>query len=752
MLPQRKRYRIGISTTWYGQELKGGAESQARELALKLSSAGHKVTVLTSCSEGFTGSWDRDFWSPGLSMDAAVEVLRFPLGKRDPSTFNRIVRNLLNIPDKHLIPGFNPISIQDEAHYWSENANSPALIDWIAEHQHVFDFVIFIPYLFPLAWDGVRQLGKKALLQPCLHDEAYAYLSACQKMAGICGGLLFNSRGEYELARGIFGQEISYKSFVVGEGIDFLTATEPPPSTDFLRKAGTRFILYLGRRCQEKNTWELVSAFQNFRKGQNADLRLILAGSGHVPPQQLTEGITDLGQVQDSEKLWLLRNSLALAVPGKNESFSRVMFESWHEGRPVIVNGECLATREAVKDSGSGGWITGPQKTWEDIFHDIAASSSETLAAMGNSGRDYCQNTCAWPEVIRRYEDVFQRLSFPRPETETQATENRTLLILPWPKAVPSWCRKDLSAIIRVLRQTSHEPVELLFRGNASAVTEGLRPQSLENCLKRPPHHWSRIFWYSEDPWEDASALISELRAQKYRRLLLPFTTKSNHSDNTQFDRLLSPFSQQAGTDCLPYLDLAEVRPELHIGSSHRKTLMQKGLNISLISADHPSARQALTALIQEVPEENKKHLHFMLPDIRTCSPRHMEELSHCLPPDHYTVIRKEDTFAEYFALSEVLLVIGDPLEQLSEIYQALSLALPVCCLHSPVLATLLDLPDFSCGMNTGPSDISRAWDHIHSCGTDPDLCLHMRTKSAAVIQRSLLRGSDESVRELLQL
>ena len=49
--------KVGLVTPWFGRELKGGAESVAWELAVRLTQRGHSVTVITTCSRTFLQEW-----------------------------------------------------------------------------------------------------------------------------------------------------------------------------------------------------------------------------------------------------------------------------------------------------------------------------------------------------------------------------------------------------------------------------------------------------------------------------------------------------------------------------------------------------------------------------------------------------------------------------------------------------------------------------------------------------------------------
>ncbi|HEY4283918.1 MAG TPA: glycosyltransferase family 4 protein, partial [Chthoniobacterales bacterium] len=250
-------------------------------------------------------------------------------------------------------------------------------------------------------------LRERAVLQPCLHDESYAYLPQIGQTFHAVKKLLFNSEGEKELALRLFGPGIWRKSCVVGSGIEPDTGLTFAANGSAQPAVNGRFILYLGRKDPGKNVPLLVHAFQKFKRVRpNSDLKLILAGHGRVEPNGC-DAIVDAGLVSENEKANLLKSCLALAQPSANESFSRVMMEAWQHGRPVAVHASCLATATAVRHSG-GGWIAETESDWAELFTTINRLSPGDLNELGRKGLEYAKNIADWDRVIDRYEEAFR--------------------------------------------------------------------------------------------------------------------------------------------------------------------------------------------------------------------------------------------------------------------------------------------------------------------------------------------------------
>ncbi len=301
-------------------------------------------------------------------------------------------------------PGVNPVKSEEARTFVYENIKSAALLDYLRDEGEAYHAFIFLPYMFAPVMLGAPLVADRAWLQPCLHDEADAYLPQTAELFRCAHALLFNSEGELELGLRLYGPGIHGRSLIVGEGIervhyetDQLAAALPPQ----LRAA--RFVLYLGRRDRTKNTDLLARAFAQFKAAQpDSDLQLVLAGPGGESFAS-TDGAHDLGLVADETKAALLAHCRALAQPSRHESFSRAIMEAWAAGRPVVAQRDCLATALAVERAG-GGWLAATEAEWAQVFARIAATTDEELSELGTCGRTYAAIQADWDKVIGRYE------------------------------------------------------------------------------------------------------------------------------------------------------------------------------------------------------------------------------------------------------------------------------------------------------------------------------------------------------------
>jgi glycosyltransferase involved in cell wall biosynthesis/ADP-heptose:LPS heptosyltransferase len=390
--------RVAVVIPWFGKELKGGAEQHAWQVSTRLADKGVDVTVLTTCSKEFRSDWMTDYYEPGEYAEGKLRVIRFSLKARAVRSFTKFNLKLL-AGKKQLVPGVSPLDMKEEAVFVDENINSPALIDYLGENRDKYDVFFFIPYLYGPIINGLDKVKDKAILQPCLHDEPYAYLDRIARIFHSARRIFYLSEGEYRVARKLYGPAIIQKSVVTGAGVEtgVLAGGSRPATVD------GEYVLCLGRKDKGKNTDLLVRAFDRYVLGSGSRLKLLLAGPADLPVKPQSSQVIDLGLVPEDEKLALLYNCKALVNPSANESFSRVIFEAWQAKKPVIVNRGCLATYGALEASGFAGWHADSEESFAGVFRELEAAPEEALRLMGQKGYEYARDNSDWDRIIDRY-------------------------------------------------------------------------------------------------------------------------------------------------------------------------------------------------------------------------------------------------------------------------------------------------------------------------------------------------------------
>ena len=393
--------KLGIVIPWFGRDLKGGAEQHAWQIASRLTARGHAVEVLTTCCKSHQDDWEANHLPAGLTSEPeGFKVWRFPVGKRDRASFNRVCAHLQQIDPGSMKPGVPPVPETDSAIFANDLIKSPALTEFLARHESDYDRFILLPYLYGPVLDAIRIVGRRGALLPCLHDESYAYLPEVAAAFYGAGSLLFLSEGEQELAYRLFGPGIIPKSTFVGAGVE---ATSISAEAKTNGEHPDKYVLYLGRKDPGKNTPLLLRAFARFRAVRpNSSLGLVLAGPGPAT-NSVAPKMIDAGVISNEKKESLLWQCAALVQPSQNESFSRVMMEAWLHGKPVAVHRRCDATAIPVANA-QGGWVADSEDEWANFFVELDRASGVKLQELGENGRRYASVATDWENVMDRYE------------------------------------------------------------------------------------------------------------------------------------------------------------------------------------------------------------------------------------------------------------------------------------------------------------------------------------------------------------
>ena len=444
--------KLAVVIPWFGRDLKGGAEQQAWQIASRLGARGHAINVLTTCCRSHQDDWATNHWPAGsVTEPEGFVVRRFPVEERDRRSFDQVCSRLLSLPPEALVPGVSPLPPNESRIFVAELIKSNALLTFLTTERENFDWFIFLPYLYGPILDGIPIVGDRAALQPCLHDEAYAYLPEVADAFYRAALLFFNSEGERELALRLFGPGIYEKCHLVGEGVEEKASASHTAFEANGEASPGRYVLYLGRKDEGKNLPLLLRAFRRFRAVRpNSDLKLLLAGHGSADLELQDSGtVEDLGVVSDARKEQLLRQCTALFQPSQKESFSRVMMEAWMHGKPVGAHRRCLATAIAVERSG-GGWVAETEEEWASLFTAVHQLPPQTLEELGWRGRHYAEDFADWNHVVERYEAALSTPNNALTHSSKGTQINQFLPNLSYGDAISNyaiWIRDQLRAL-----------------------------------------------------------------------------------------------------------------------------------------------------------------------------------------------------------------------------------------------------------------------------------------------------------------
>jgi len=366
----------------------GGAETLLKTLAQYAIAAGLDVTFLATCARNhFT--WANEL-PAGESVVDGIRVRRFPVdGNRDLERF-------LLVQDR--ICRGRTVTIDEERDWIRHNVNSTALCDHLRQDGTRYDRIVMGPYLFGLIHTAAAIHPDRTVLVPCLHDEAFAYLTVFREMFASARAILFNSAPERDLAARLFGPAMQAMP-VVGMGL-------PPFAVqggDWARRRGihTPYVLYSGRREPLKGTPLLLDYLDTFRQRTRKDIALVLTGSGPIhPPASLAPHIHDLGFVSEEDKHEAMAGAIAFCHPSVNESFGIVLLEAWLAGTPALVHARGAVLTHQCRMSHGGLWFRNYPEFEEELL--LLLEQPHVRKTLGDAGRAYVQTEYAPARIQER--------------------------------------------------------------------------------------------------------------------------------------------------------------------------------------------------------------------------------------------------------------------------------------------------------------------------------------------------------------
>jgi glycosyltransferase involved in cell wall biosynthesis len=385
-----RRPKLAVVVQRYGEDIVGGAEAHARQVAQAL--APHAaVEVLTTCAV------DHLTWANALpagdSMDGRVKVRRFPVeAPREMRAFNRLSDGVLGLG----------ADLVTEAHWLAEQGpRAPGLLEALAAGRDGWDAVVFFTYLYaPTAW-GVPLVADKALVVPTAHDEPPLAFESFADVFTRPRALLCNTPEEEALIRGRF--PAAARSRVVGVGISPL----PGDPGRFRERFGVRgdYLLYVGRLEAGKGVADLVRLHQALVKRFHDAPALVLAGAGDLTLRGAR--VHAVGRIDEQAKWDALSGALAVVVPSRYESLSLLTLEAFAAGTPVLGNEASPVVAGQLARSGAGR--TFPLEDRERFFAALR-EVGEQREVLARKARQYAARY-RWPKVVATYLEEIARLA-----------------------------------------------------------------------------------------------------------------------------------------------------------------------------------------------------------------------------------------------------------------------------------------------------------------------------------------------------
>jgi len=392
------RWRIGFVVPRYGEDVLGGAERAARNLAEQLVATGWaEVEVLTTCARDHL-TWQNEL-PAGETIINNVPVRRFPVAHRlrDAARYDALHLRLMH--QEALSP--------DEQYEWvDQSAHSPELYGYIETQGQKFDLLIFGSYLFGTTCYGSAIYPDRSILWLHLHDEIYARLNPTREMYRACRGVMFNTYPESRLAQRLYGAHPGGQ--VVGAIV--IAGSAQSNGKRFRERQNIRapFILYAGRLERGKNISLLVDYFLEYKRRRGGATKLVFIGWGPEKIPRHSE-IVNLGLVNEQAKWDVYAAATLLCQPSLNESFSIVMMEAWLSGAPVLVHADCDVTRHSVIQSNGGLYFRDYEEF--DTALDLLLTDESLRRRLAENGKRYAQAEYNADAVLERFEAALEHWS-----------------------------------------------------------------------------------------------------------------------------------------------------------------------------------------------------------------------------------------------------------------------------------------------------------------------------------------------------
>ncbi len=386
--------KIAFVIPWYGDDIRGGAETECNHLAHCLQRAGVSVEVFTTCVKQASDDRGTNTLKEGKFIESGILVRRFKVRKRNADRFHAANYKLYN--------GLET-TIEDERDYFNEDINSPDMYEFIEKNQQDYKYFIFMPYLYGITYNGIKICPEKSIMIPCFHDESYAYMKLLKECAEKVYGMIFLSKPESDLAHRLFDLS-KVKCAVLGAYVE--SGWEDNCKCEEFRKKYNiygDFILYAGRKDPGKKADMLIKYYKRYRKKYaDKSIKLVMIGGGEIDTSgEFSEDIIDLGFVSVEDKHNAMAAATFLCNPSFFESFSIVIMESWLAKRPVLVSEQCGVTTNFCLESNGGLYF--------DSFPVFCGCVNyllehlEIANKMGKNGEKYVKDNFIEKSIVTKY-------------------------------------------------------------------------------------------------------------------------------------------------------------------------------------------------------------------------------------------------------------------------------------------------------------------------------------------------------------
>ncbi len=420
--------RFNFVVLRYGEEVLGGAEAHARDVATRLAARGHDVRVLTTCATHHE-SWANEL-PAGTFRDGNVEVQRFRVRRGRVRPFDEAMKSFTCAM---------PFSAE-LGRAWSalQGPTVPELVAAASSQAEARDLSVLFSWLYQPMQELLPRVAARSALVPLVHDEPITRTKLARQTLGAARLVFANTEEEWRRIAQIAAPKTPLGT-IVAVGRD----PAPPLDRSFRAPTDDPYLLCLGRMGKARPllpVWRALMA----RAGREtielesgevvpfSRLKLLLVGERARHFSDLPNAL-GLGFVSEAERWQLMRRATALLNPSRTESLSLVLLEAWAAERPVVVNAGCDVTVGQCLRSGGGFEIDfgRPEAGAATLLARLRSAAER--ATMGALGKRYVSEHYTWDRVLGAYESAARAIrdgeslsaalaAFRAPEPEPGAT------------------------------------------------------------------------------------------------------------------------------------------------------------------------------------------------------------------------------------------------------------------------------------------------------------------------------------------
>ena len=391
--------RICFVVQRYGDEVNGGAEVHARQLAEHVAQyTDHEVEVATTKAIDYV-TW-RNEYENDEDIVNGLKVHRFPVvNERVQEKFNKISEK---------VAAGQADAAEQEKWMKLQGPECPALIEWLKANKDNYDRFVFLTYLYYTTYYGLQAVGKKAVLIPTAHEEWTIHIPMFRKMFELPGAFFYNTTEEKELVNRLFHtSDIPDNEGIGGVGVE---VPENVSAEAFREKFGIKdkFIIYVGRIDENKCCPELFTYFREYKnRHKDSSLKLVLAGKEIIKVPK-ADDIISLGFVSEEDKFNAIAASEFLVLPSRFESLSIVVLEALKLRRPALVTAGCNVLVGHCRRSNAALYYNGYYE-FEGCI-DYLLSHEDECRAMGENGVKYVDTNYSWKNIVDRLNGIMTSL------------------------------------------------------------------------------------------------------------------------------------------------------------------------------------------------------------------------------------------------------------------------------------------------------------------------------------------------------